>query len=208
MTANAELKALRVRDGRQIWSFPCPEPKTRGTTTPTPLVLDRWVFNLPDADAAQLVEVDRERPDQPAREVWARHLQVYTPVHQFRHHDGFLYGFSGEIQGGDEQVASDSRLALTCVELATGEVRWSEPGFRAGVALTLADGLLFVRSYQSLRLVEASPAGYRLLGEVKTHDEFRPTLNLLDFVQPVLSEGKLYVRTPGELICYDVAESR
>ena len=94
------------------------------------------------------------------------------------------------------------------MELASGDVRWSEPGFRAGVSLTLADGLLFVRSYQSLRLIEASPAGYQLLGEVKTHHEFRPTLNLLDFVQPVLSQGKLYVRTPSELICYDVVESR
>jgi hypothetical protein len=84
-------------------------------------------------------------------------------------------------------------------------VIWSEPGYRAGVALTLADGLLFVRSYQRLRLIEANPEGCRVRGEVKTHDVWKPTLNLLDFVQPVLSRGRLYVRTPTELICYQVA---
>ena len=34
---------------------------------------------------------------------------------------------------------------------------------------------------------------------------WKPTLNLLDMVQPVLSRGRLYIRTPEELICYHVA---
>jgi hypothetical protein len=96
-------------------------------------------------------------------------------------------------------------LNLVCLDLQTGNVLWSQPEFQAGVALTLADGLLFVRSYQTLRLVEATPEGYRLRGEVQTHAVWKPTLNLLDFSQPVLSRGRLYVRTPEELVCYDVA---
>lgn len=56
-----------------------------------------------------------------------------------------------------------------------------------------------------LSLVEASPAGYRKLGEIKAHDTQEQTLNLVDLVMPVLSGGKLYVRTCGELICYDIS---
>jgi len=75
-----------------------------------------------------------------------------------------------------------------------------------GVALTLADGMLFVRSYQTLQLVEANPKAFQQHGKIKTHDVRKPTLNLIDFVQPVLSQGKLLIRTPDELICYQASE--
>ena len=40
---------------------------------------------------------------------------------------------------------------------------------------------------------------------LRIHDEKKPTLNLCDFTMPVLSRGRLLVRTPEELICYDGA---
>jgi hypothetical protein len=87
-------------------------------------------------------------------------------------------------------------------------VKWKEPGFPTGVSHLLADGLLFVRSFQTLRLIEATPEGYRLKGRVHTHDVNRGTVNLTDFVPPVLSAGRLYIRTPEELICYNVRGTR
>jgi hypothetical protein len=87
-------------------------------------------------------------------------------------------------------------------------LRWKEPGFRSGTSLLVADGLLFARCYQTLRLVEATPEGYRLRGEVHTHDVWKPTYNLTDIVCPALAHGRLYVRTPEELLCYDVAASQ
>jgi hypothetical protein len=74
------------------------------------------------------------------------------------------------------------------------------------VSLIEADGLLFVRSYQTLRLIEATPDSYHLLGQAHTHSNRKPSLELADFVTPALSGGKLYVRTPEQLICYRVAE--
>lgn len=204
VTANAELKALRIKDGREVWNFACPEPRTRGTTIPTPLVVGKYIVNIPDIDATHAVEVDRDHLDRPARMAWTNNLDVFTPIHQFRHHAGYLYGFAGQVQGASEQAASDSTLNLICLELATGKVVWQQAGFKTGVSLTLADGLLLVRSYQKLQLVEATPQGFKELGEVSTHDVWKPTLNLIDFVQPVLSRGKLLIRTPEELICYQV----
>ena len=160
----------------------------------------------PDGDEAFLVDVNPARPTDDATIVWKKNLETYCAIHQFRHHQGYLYGFTGEIQGGDESAASESVLKLSCLELDTGKVMWSQPGFRNGVAITVADGLLFVRSYQQLRLIEATPVGYQLRGKVRTHDETKPTLNLLDLSQPVLSRGRLYVRTPQELIAYRVGK--
>ena len=204
-TGNCSLIALAVDDGKPVWRFECIRRDGRGTTIPTPLVLDRMIVNIPDLDQPHAVSLDRAHPERPAAMAWKKDLDVFTAIHQFRHRDGFLYGFVGQIQGASEKAASDSKVSLACLEAATGKVRWSEPGFRSGISLIEADGLLFVRSYQTLSLVEATPEGFRRRGMIQTHDVKKPTLNLCDFTMPILSRGRLFVRTPEELICYDGA---
>ena len=204
-TGNCSLIALAVDDGAPVWRFECIRRDGRGTTIPTPLVLDRMVVNVPDLDLTHAVSLDRAHPERPSAMAWKQDLNMFTAIHQFRPREGYLYGFLGQIQGASEQAASDSTLNLACLEAATGKVKWSEPGFRSGISHIEADGLLFVRSYQTLSLVEATPEGFRRRGTVKTHDSRKPTVNLVDFVMPVLSNRRLYVRTPEELICYDGA---
>jgi hypothetical protein len=73
--------------------------------------------------------------------------------------------------------------------------------------LITADGLLFARSFQSLYLIEATTKGYVVKGKVEkmfegTSDGGRDG----GWVIPVLSRGKLYIRTPNELICYKVSK--
>ena len=205
ITANCQLKAIRVSDGREVWKFDCIRPELRGTTTPTPLVLGQRIVHVPDNDGMHVIEFDREKPSAEPKILWKKNEGTYTCIHQFREHSGFLLGMTGTQLGDSDSAASSSQLALTCIDLLTGDVRWKEPGFRSGTSHLLADGLLFVRSYQTLRLVEATPDGYHLLGEVHTHDVWKPTVNLTDIVCPVLAHGRLYVRTPEELLCYDVA---
>lgn len=205
ISANCQLKALRVNDGREVWKFECIRPELRGTAPPTPLVTGRRIVNLPDSDFMHVVEFDRETPGAIAKMLWKKDQATYTAVHQFREHGGFLFGFTGHQPGDSDVIASGAHLALTCIELETGEVRWKEPGFRSGTSHLLADALLFVRCYQTLRLIEATPDGYRQRGEVHTHDVWKPTVNLTDIVSPALSRGHLYVRTPEELLCYEVA---
>lgn len=202
IAANCQLKALRVSDGRQVWKFDMPEGRV--TTPPTPLVVGHRIVSLPD-DLMNVVEFDRDTPGAAAKILWRQDKSTYTSIHQFRERDGFLYGFTGHQPGDSDVIASGAHLALTCIDFATGETRWKEQGFRTGTSHLLADGLLFVRCYQTLRLIEATPDGYHLRGEVHTHDVWKPTLNITDVVCPVLSRGRLFVRTPDELICYEVA---
>jgi outer membrane protein assembly factor BamB len=47
ITANCQLKALRIADGREIWKFDCIRPDARGTTIPTPLVVGNLILHGP-----------------------------------------------------------------------------------------------------------------------------------------------------------------
>jgi outer membrane protein assembly factor BamB len=202
---NCDLIALAVDDGKPAWRFECHSRDGRGTTMPTPLVLDRLIVNLPDAEFGHAISFDPAKPDVASKFVWKQSLRTNTAIHQLRPSGEFLYGFNGKLEGDSSMHASRCVMNLICVEAATGKIRWTEPGFRQGVSITEADGVLFIRCYQTLRLVEATPQGYRQLGEIKTHDTREQTLNLVDLVMPVLSGGKLYVRTCDELLCFDVA---
>ena len=203
---NCSLIALAVDDGAVVWRFECLGREGRGTTMPTPLVLDRTIINLPDFEYGHAVSFDPDRADVPGKFVWKKSLNVYTAIHQFRPSGGFLYGFTGKLEGESAMHASNCVMDLVCVDAATGTIRWKQPGFRQGVSITEADGLLFVRCYQTLRLIEATPEAYRLRGEIKIHDNRQPTINLVDLVMPVLCDGRLYVRTPDELICFNVVK--
>ena len=208
ISANCQLKALRVMDGHEMWKFNVLRPELRGTSPTTPLVVGPRMVNLPDSDLMHVVEFERDTPGAVAKILWRKDHATYTAVHQFREHNGFLYGFTGHQPGDSDVIASGAHLALTCIELETGKLRWKEPGFRSGTSLLVADGLLFARCYQTLRLVEATPEGYRPRGEVHTHDVWKPTYNLTDIVCPALAHGRLYVRTPEELLCYDVVAAK
>lgn len=204
-TGNCSLIALSVDDGKPVWRFECIRRDGRGTTIPTPLVMGKLIVNIPDLDITHGVWFDPSNAAVPGKFAWKQDLNMFTALHQFRPRGEYLYGFTGQLEGSSDVAAGKCMMSLVCLEAATGKVKWTEPGFRQGISLTEAEGLLFVRSYQNLKLVEASPAGYRKLGEIHTHDNRMPTLSLVDMVMPVLSGGRLYVRTCDELICFNVS---
>ena len=67
-----------------------------------------------------------------------------------------------------------------CVELATGNVRWSEDGYGPGNCILVGDTLVALSDAGELVLVEASPRAYRerarakvLEGKVLVHAHLR-----------------------------------
>ena len=52
------------------------------------------------------------RPDLPTKMLWKKDQGLFTAIHQFRHRDGFLYGFLGHIEGESEKSAVSPRLPL------------------------------------------------------------------------------------------------
>lgn len=93
--------------------------------------------------------------------------------------DGYLYGIDGN-EGNDQ-------TALKCLELATGETAWSEPGVGHGT-VTVADGKLVVLTEQGeLQVAPVSPESYRPALKQKV-------LPGKVWTVPVVANGRLYCR--------------
>ena len=78
-----------------------------------------------------------------------------------------------------------------------------------GLSIVAAEGLLYVRNHQMLTLVEANPKAYVVKGRIANVHNFKNTgprsqKGLLDWNMPVISRGRLFIRTPTEMICYDI----
>ena len=102
--------------------------------------------------------------------------------------DGVLYGYHGRQEYGP---------SLRAVDLATGQVRWTEDGFGAGSILLAGGRLVILRESGELILAEASPAGFSptartqiLPGVVRAY--------------PALADGRLYARNTNTLVAVDL----
>jgi len=102
---------------------------------------------------------------------------------------GHIYGFDGQVGGGGK---------LTCLDLATGEKKWSQGGMGTG-SLMLADGKLIILGESGkLVIAQASPEGYKELASAEI-------LTGKCWTVPVLANGRIYARNAaGQLVCVDV----
>jgi outer membrane protein assembly factor BamB len=214
---NRQWKILRLSDGRELWKWECSEPNEApawacGGLHPVGknLYLDSlngWVPSL--------VECDFSQADPKPRVLWSNngiHEAVTPPVIW----EGCIYGFYVDAR----EEASDAgakpgvmNYSFRCSDLKSGKLLWKAPGFHLGLSITAADGLLFIHDHQRLTLVEANVAAYTQKGRVdRLHDLPNTGPNshkgLLDWSMPVLSRGRMYVRTPLEIICYDIKDPK
>lgn len=108
------------------------------------------------------------------------------------HRDGYLYGFHGRQEFGQD---------LRAVELRTGRVAWSESRFLAGSLLLAGDRLVIMREGGELVLAPASPTAFRPSARARVLDGVvRP--------YPALADGFLYVRNESSLISLDLRAAR
>lgn len=97
----------------------------------------------------------------------------------------YLYGYSSSI--------------LTAMKFATGEVAWRNRSVGKG-SLIYAEGRLYCLGEDGvLGLVEATPAGYHEISRFEIPHGGLPTWS-----QPVIANGKLYLREQDNLFCYNI----
>ncbi|MFN0054191.1 MAG: PQQ-binding-like beta-propeller repeat protein [Planctomycetales bacterium] len=101
--------------------------------------------------------------------------------------DGFLYGTNSQT--------------LFCAEFATGKVRWTERSVGAA-SVCFADHRLYARIHGSgdVALVDPSPDAFREAGRLKQPDRSQTQA----WPHPVVSNGGLYLRDQGTLLCFQV----
>ena len=187
------LVGVSADDGKFLWKYDQPASNT-GISCSTPIYQDGVVFaSSAYGNGGGLVRLKPEAGGGINAE------EVYFTKKMQNHHggmvvlDGYLYGANGGNGGG----------FLVCLELLTGEVKWTEREVPKG-SLAYADGRIYYRTEGGeLLLIEPSPKEYRERGRFEQPERSAKPA----WAHPVIANGKLYIRDHDLLFCYDVKAS-
>ena len=139
---------------------------------------------------AALVRIKKDGDKLTPELVWRKQNQLMnhwsTPVVK----DGFLYGLFG--------AAAYGTAPLKCVELATGEEKWSKPNFGMGGVILVDGHLVALCDDGELCIVKATPEGYKQEGLFQA-------IGGKCWSTPAFSDGKIYLRSTTEGVCYETA---
>jgi hypothetical protein len=121
-------------------------------------------------------------------ELWSSNDVLSNHYATSVHRAGILYGYHGRQELGP---------SLRAVELATGKVRWTADGFRAGSITLAGDKLILMRESGELVMADATPERFRPLASAQV---LPATVRAL----PAIAGGLLYVRNDQTLVCLDL----
>ena len=125
-------------------------------------------------------------------ELWSSNDVLSNHYATSVHRDGILYGYHGRQELGP---------SLRAVELATGKVRWTVDGFRAGSITLAGDKLILMRESGEVVMAEATPQRFHPLTSAQV---LPATVRAL----PAIAGGFLYVRNDETLVCLDLRGRR
>ncbi len=184
----AGLAALNPADGKVLFDYPWRAREHASVNGATPLILGNRVFISASYDTgASLLELTGN--DKP-KVIWSNDDSMSNQYATSVHTNGFLYGLHGrhDFAGGTE---------LRCVELATGNVKWSKPGLTPANVLLAGDQLLVLTERGELLSVSADPNEYKLLNRAQILGS-----NVRNY--PALARGILYARDTKKLVALDL----
>jgi outer membrane protein assembly factor BamB len=185
------LVSVSEKDGSLLWRFPF---RFSTSTAASPVVAGDIVYcSAAYGVGGGACRISKDGNGFTATELYkvsdnklANHWS--TPVVK----DGFLYGVYSHKQYGT--------APLKCVEMATGEIKWSQPGFGQGNVILIGDKVLALTDDGQLVVVKAAPQSYEEVSRAKV-------LTGKCWSTPALSNGRLYVRSTKEAACVDVSGS-
>ena len=216
------LVSLDPKDGRVRFRYWFRSRINDSVNAARPVVAGDLVFLSAayDTGAALLkVHANGEGFDEVWRNKEGMSTHWSTPIHR----DGCVYGFSGR---------HEHEATLQCVDIQTGDLIWETKGYKAktGVleldpftgqfrnsktgdvipssslyergSMTYADGKYFILGEQgTLALAKLSREGWKEISRTSFEKLKKPM-----WASPVLSHGRLYLRSEDWLVCLDVAK--
>lgn len=182
------LYALRLEDGQLLWSFSAPQPDPKvivgSFSGDLPFGFGGDRVAVPTWDQLVTATVRREDDTFSVESGWitdeVRAGGNPVNLHVVAHGD-YLYGFGGEH--------------LRCLDAATGRSVWSEKIYPGSVIVVDAHLVVLSQAAGLLRIVEATPAGYR---EKARHQTFTP--GAPTDTPPGFAGGRLYLRNADEIV--------
>jgi outer membrane protein assembly factor BamB len=171
---------VQAKDGKLLWRYPW---KTQhDLNIATPIHADGSVFISSNyGTGAVLFRLNGKSEPETVWKSSAMQNHFSTSVL----YKGFLYGFS------------DARLR--CVDFKTGRIQWDKVGVGKG-SLVIADGqLIILGDHGQLVLARATPDKYTEVSRCQVFDK-----DTLTWTVPVVSGGRLFVRSQYSLLALDV----
>jgi outer membrane protein assembly factor BamB len=167
-------------DGKLLWRYPWKTQFDLNIATPVYAGGQVFVSSNYGVGGAVFRLADKGEPET----VWkSKVMQNHISTSVL--YQGHLYGFSEQ--------------RLRCVDFETGKDRWDRTGLGRG-SLVVADGhLIVLGEHGELVLARATPAEYHEAGRCQA---FPP--GTLTWTVPVLSGGRLFVRSEDALLALDL----
>jgi outer membrane protein assembly factor BamB len=190
------LVGVDAASGKFLWNY---KKVANGTANiPTALVHGDLVFTTTgyNTGAGLLRLIPDSQGNVRAQE------QYFLKGNKLQNHHGGVIMVGDYIYGGH---GHNNGLPF-CLEWKTGVVKWGpERGAGSGsAAVVYADGHLYFRwDNNVVGLVEATPGGYYL----KSEFQLPKGTSTPGWQHPVIHEGKLYIRSNDQVLCYDVKRS-
>jgi outer membrane protein assembly factor BamB len=184
------IVSVKPADGAVLWRHPF---KYSTSTAASPVVANDIVYcSAGYGVGSSAIQIKKVGNKYSPTELWmvpgnsiANHWS--TPVHK----DGFLYGMFQFKEYGDGPVR--------CVELKTGKVKWSQPGFGPGNVILVDNQLVALSDDGELVHIEPNPARYVEKGRFKA-------VAGKCWSTPAFSEGRIYVRSTKEGAAFEVGQ--
>lgn len=212
--------SVNAQDGKVLWHY---NRVANGTANiPTPLVWDDYVFcSSGYGTGAALLKIVKAGTPAPAPAAEATpgkpavtpitpvpgspveaQEQYFLNASTFQNHHGGMVRIGDYIYAG---TGHNNGFPI-CLEWKTGRVAWNEPRGpgKESAAVIAADGNLYFR-YQdgTMALIGATPDGYALHGAFKLAAIDGPS-----WPHPAIQDGRLYLRSQDNLMCYDLRREK
>jgi outer membrane protein assembly factor BamB len=184
------LLSVEPKTGKELWRYPF---DYKVSTAASPVVAGDIVYCSAGygvgagavrvsnaAGAWKATEIYRVHGNKPLANHWS------TPVVK----DGYLYGMFQFKEYGSGPVK--------CVEIATGQVKWEQPGFGPGQVVLAGDHVLALSDAGELVAFDATPASYHEVARAKVLDG-------KCWTTPIISNGMVFARSTKEAVCLNLS---
>ncbi len=199
------LLAIDPATGRETGSFRWRADELFSVNAATPVVIgDQVLLSETYGPGAVLLRVTAAGQGDRFTPIWTSPKRARSDA-TLRAHWATPIVYEGHVYGCSGRNAGDARLV--CANLATGEVRWSEPGLARSSLVRAGDKLLVFGEFGDLVVVQATPIAYTTLAKTTFTDPATgdPLLGVPCWAAPVIARGYAYLRGADRVVCIDLA---